>query len=142
VNELTGRKEPADGLQAKFSVYHGVAAGLVLGRAGEAEFADAIVRRDDLVSLRRRVVATADPSIDEASADVTAFLRDGRREHVFVAHAIGSLERPMSDADLEVKFRALVEPVLGAARATALIGACWRLGEAADLQPLLTLARP
>ena len=34
VLELTGKKEPADGLQGKFSVYHGCAAGLIFGRAG------------------------------------------------------------------------------------------------------------
>ena len=34
VLELTGKKTPADGLQAKFSVYHGCAAGLTFGRAG------------------------------------------------------------------------------------------------------------
>ena len=33
VLELTGKKEPADGLQAKFSVYHGCAAGLIFGQA-------------------------------------------------------------------------------------------------------------
>ncbi len=55
-----------------------------------------------------------DDSIDEAAADVTAVLKDGRREHVFVEHAIGSLERPMTDADLEGKFRTLAEPVIGA----------------------------
>ncbi|MGH6622850.1 MAG: MmgE/PrpD family protein, partial [Burkholderiaceae bacterium] len=43
VLELTGKKEPVDGLQGKFSVYHGCAAGLVFGRAGEDEFSDAIV---------------------------------------------------------------------------------------------------
>ena len=96
VLELTGKKEPQDGLQGKFSVYHGCAAGLIFGRAGEAEYDDAIVRRDDVTALRRKVVATVDDSIDEASADVTAILKDGR-EHVFVEHAIGSLERPMND---------------------------------------------
>ncbi len=35
VLELTGKKEPTDGLLAKFSVYHGCAAGLIFGRAGE-----------------------------------------------------------------------------------------------------------
>ena len=35
VLELTGKKEPADGLQGKFSVFHGCAAGLIYGRAGE-----------------------------------------------------------------------------------------------------------
>ena len=116
VLELTGKKEPADGLQAKFSVYHGVAAGLVFGRAGEDEFSDDVVRREDLVALRRKVIATVDRSIDEASADVVAVLTDGRREHVFVEHAIGSLQRPMSDADLDAKFESLVAPVLGKPR--------------------------
>jgi hypothetical protein len=46
-----------------------------------------------MVALRRKVVATVDDSIDEASADVTAVLKDGRRVHVFVEHAIGSLQR-------------------------------------------------
>jgi 2-methylcitrate dehydratase PrpD len=48
VLELTGKKEPADGLQAKFSVYHGCAAGLTFGRAAEEEFDDAVVNRPDI----------------------------------------------------------------------------------------------
>jgi len=139
VLELTGKKEPADGLQAKFSVYHGCAAGLSFGRAGEDEFADAVVNRADMVALRRKVVATVDDSIDEASADVTAVLTDGRRVRVFVEHAIGSLARPMSDAQLETKFHGMADPVLGAERCSALIQACWGLGQAADLRALAAL---
>ena len=97
------RRSRADGLEGKFSVYHGCAAGLIFGRAGEDEFADAVVTRADVVALRRKVVATVDDAIDEAAADVTAVLRDGRRVHVFVEHAIGSLERPMTDAELEAQ---------------------------------------
>ena len=142
VLELTGKKEPGDGLQAKFSVYHGCAAGLIFGRAGEAEFADAIVTRDDLVALRRKVVATVDDGIDEASADVTAVLRDGRRVHVFVEHAIGSLQRPMSDAALDAKFTLQSDPVLGRARTAELIAAGRRLGDLPDVRGLVALARP
>ncbi|HSI59336.1 MAG TPA: MmgE/PrpD family protein, partial [Ideonella sp.] len=142
VLELTGKKEPADGLQGKFSVYHGVAAGLLFGRAAEEEFSDAIVNRDDVVALRRKVVAVVDPAIDEAAVDMTAVLTDGRRMRVFVEHAIGSLQRPMSDAALEAKFRGLAEPLLGAARCTPLLAACWGTGEAAGLRELTALARP
>jgi 2-methylcitrate dehydratase PrpD len=142
VLELTGKKEPADGLQAKFSVYHGVAAGLIFGRAGESEFADAIVRRDDVVALRRKVVATVGPAIDEAAAHLVAHLVDGRREEVRVEHAIGSLERPMSDEDLDAKFESLVAPVLGKPRSDELSRAAWKVGEANDLRGLLALARP
>ena len=142
VLELTGKKEPADGLQAKFSVYHGCAAGLTFGRAAEEEFSDDVVNRPDMVALRRKVVAIVDDSINEASADVTAVLRDGRRVHVFIEHAIGSLQNPMSDANLEAKFKGLSDPVLGAARTAALIKACWAIGEAGDVRMLTTLARP
>ena len=142
VLELTGKKEPQDGLQGKFSVYHGCAAGLIFGRAGEAEYQDDMVTRADVVALRRKVVATVDERIDEASADVTAVLTDGRRVHVFVEHAIGSLERPMSDAALEAKFRALVEPVLGEDKAMALIAASWALDGPGGVAPLVALARP
>lgn len=137
VLELTGKKEPKDGLEGKFSVYHGFAAGLTFGRAGEGEYDDAIVTREDMVALRRKVVATVDDSIDEAAADVTVVMRDGRRERVFVEHAIGSLERPMTDADLEAKFRSLAEPVIGAGRASNLIAACWAVGGAGSVAEVI-----
>jgi len=73
---------------------------------------------------------------------VTAVLRNGSREHVFVEHAIGSLERPMTDADLEGKFRTLAEPVIGAGRTGNLIAACWGLGGAPDVAALAALGRP
>ena len=142
VLELTGKKEPKDGLEGKFSVYHGCAAGLVVGRAGEPEYEDAFVNREDVVALRRKVVATVDDAIDEASADVTAILKDGRREHVFVEHAIGSMQRPLSDAALEAKFRTMADPALGAARAAELVAACRALGEAPSVGAVVKAARP
>ena len=141
VLELCGKKEPADGLAAKFSVYHGAAAGLIFGRAGEAEFADAVVVRDDVAALRRRVVASVDGRIDEDAAEVSAVLHDGRRVQVVVEHAVGSRERPMDDGMLDAKFHALVDPVLGAARAAALSSACRSIGVAGDVRGLAILAR-
>ncbi len=142
VLELTGKKEPADGLQAKFSVYHGCAAGLMFGRAAEEEFSDAIVTRPDMVALRRKVVATVDDSIDESAADITAVLTDGRRVHLRVEHAIGSLQNPMTDAQLEAKFHGLSDAVLGAAQTSELIRAAWALGSASTTQALLALSSP
>jgi 2-methylcitrate dehydratase PrpD len=142
VLELTGKKEPADGLQGKFSVYHGCAAGLLFGRAGEEEFADEIVTRADVAALRRKVVALVDDTIDEASADVTVVMKNGEREHVFVEHAIGSVENPMTDVALEGKFHDLADGVLGAARSSQMLAACWALGSAVDVRALTALARP
>jgi 2-methylcitrate dehydratase PrpD len=74
-----------------------------------------------MTALRRKVVPTVGDKIDEASADVTAILNDGRKVHVFVEHAIGSLERPMSEKDLEAKFHAMADAVIGKAKADALV---------------------
>jgi 2-methylcitrate dehydratase PrpD len=142
VLELTGKKEPQDGLQGKFSVYHGVAAGLVFGHAGEDEFADAIVTRPDLVAVRRKVVATVDDSIDEASVDMTAVLTNGERVHVFVEHAIGSLQRPLSDAQIDAKFHLMGDPVLGAGGIAQLIAAARDIGNATDVRALAALGQP
>ena len=95
-----------------------------------------------MVALRRKVVATVDASVDEAAADVTAVLRDRRRVRVLVEHAIGSLQRPMSDAALAGKFHALGDPVLGVARTAGLLEAAWAVGGSADLRGLVAMARP
>jgi 2-methylcitrate dehydratase PrpD len=136
------RQEGAAGrLQAKFSVYHGFAAGLIFGQAAETEYDDHIVTREDMVALRRKVVATS--TIPSTSvADVTAVLKDGRRVHVFVEHAIGSLERPLSDQRLEAKFHMLADPVIGSTKADALIKACWNLSAAKDVKAIVEGATP
>ena len=142
VLELTGKKTPQDGLQGKFSVYHGCAVGLIFGRAGEEEFSDHIVRREDVVRLRDKVQAVVDTSVREESVYVTAHLMDGRSVKVHVEHAIGSLQKPMTDADLEGKFRDLSDPILGAARVNDILKNCWSLGQAPNLQALLALLKP
>jgi 2-methylcitrate dehydratase PrpD len=142
VLELTGKKEPRDGLQGKFSVYHGVAAGLLFGRAAEAEFSDEIVSRPDVAALRGRVQAVVDDAIDEAAARVTAVLKDGRRVDVHVEHAIGSVERPLTDEQLDAKFSGLVAPVLGERRSGEIAEACRGLAAVADVRALTSLCRP
>jgi 2-methylcitrate dehydratase PrpD len=78
-----------------------------------------------------------DNAIREESADVTAFLKDGRKIHVFVEHAIGSVQRPMTDAALEAKFHAMSDLVLGREKTAALVQACWQLGQAKDVSTLI-----
>jgi 2-methylcitrate dehydratase PrpD len=142
VLELTGKKAPKSGLEAKFSVYHASAAGLIFGVAGEAQFADEIVNRADVIALRQKITAIVDDDISEESADATVICNDGRKLHVFVDHAIGSLAKPMSDAQLEAKFDGLVTPILGVAKRDVLKTHCWNLGLASDVRALVNSARP
>ena len=142
VLELTGKKEPKDGLQGKFSVYHGCAVGLIHGRAGEEEFSDAVVNDPRVIALRNRVRAVVDDGIAEESVHVSALLRDGRRVEVRVDHAIGSMHNPLSDAQLEAKFDALAAPLLGAQRSGRITEVCRTLAALPDLRTLTALTAP
>ncbi|MES2840660.1 MAG: MmgE/PrpD family protein [Pseudomonadota bacterium] len=142
VLELTGKKTPQDGLQGKFSVYHGCAVGLMYGRAAEEEFSDAVVTDPAVVALRDKVQATVDDSIAEEAVHVTAVLQDGRRVEVRVDHAIGSMQNPLTDVQLEAKFSSLVTPVLSADKAQAITAACRSLASLPDVRALTALCRP
>jgi 2-methylcitrate dehydratase PrpD len=98
-----------------------------------------VVNDPKVIALRNKVQATIDDGIDEAAVQVTAVLQDGRRVEVRVDHAIGSLENPLSDAQLEAKFDSLVVPVLGANRAQQITRACRSLAALDDLRSLTAL---
>ncbi|MGZ8264357.1 MAG: MmgE/PrpD family protein, partial [Burkholderiales bacterium] len=113
----------------KFSVYHSAAVAIIRGAAGEAEYSDACVRDPRVTALRDRVNAVVDKALHEDQARVAIRLKGGKTVDVFVEHAIGSLERPMSDADLEAKFLGLAGGVLPDSQVKRLLGLCWDIGK-------------
>ena len=132
VLELTGKKAPRVGLEGKFSVYHSCAVAVIHGAAGEAQYSDACVRDPKVVALRDRVSATADATVHEDQVRIAIRMKDGRILEKSVEHAIGSLDRPMSDSDLEAKFRGLVEGILSADETGRLLKLCWDVGSLKD----------
>ena len=136
VLELTGKKTPQAGLEGKFSVYHSVAAAVIHGAAGEEQYSDAVVRDPAVIGLRDRVTAAVEKGVHEDQVQVTIRLKDGRTVEKFIEHAVGSVDRPMTDAQLEAKFRGLSAGILSGAETDRLIRLCWdigKLGDAADV---------
>jgi 2-methylcitrate dehydratase PrpD len=142
VVELTGKKTPQVGLEGKFSVFHSAAVAIIHGAAGEAEYSDAVVRDPAVTALRDRVSATVDKSVHEDQAHIAIRLKDGKTLEKFVEHAIGSVKRPMTDTNLEAKFRGLANPVLQAAATDSLIALCWRADTLADIAEIARAAVP
>lgn len=124
VIELTGKKTPKIGLEGKFSIYHSVAVAIVQGAAGERQYSDQAVQDPTVVKLRDRVVATVDPAIKPEQVDMTITLNDGRTLHRFIEHAIGSVEVPMTDQQLDAKFLDLAKDILTQGQAEHLIQLC------------------
>ena len=141
VLELVDRKHPRVGLEGKFSFQHSIAVGLVDGAAFPARFTDARVTDPVIAGLRDRISATVDPSLSEDAAVVTLTLKDGRTYTEKVEHATGTPENPMSDAQLEEKFRILVGDVLPREQVEALLGTLWDLENVDDVRELMALAR-
>jgi 2-methylcitrate dehydratase PrpD len=142
VLELTGKKTPATGLEAKFSVYHSAAVAILRGAAGPGEYTDAVARDPAVIALRGRVRAEPRNGVREEEAYATIVLKDGRRLEKHVEHAVGSLERPMSDADLERKFHGLADGVLKRARADRLIALCWSVASSRDAAEIARASAP
>ena len=132
VMELTAIKEPQTGLQGKFSIFHAAATAIVFGAAGEPQFGDAAVNDPRVVTLRRLVTVAPDAALKKIQARISITLKDGRRFEKTVENALGTLARPMSDADLEAKFRSLTDGVLDNTEARTLIDLCWSAESLAD----------
>ena len=108
VVELMGRRFASTGLESRFCAIHGVAVGLLMGRAGLAEFSDAMSIDPLVVQLRDRTTLVPDELHSRQAATVTVHLKDGSTRVHHVSEAEGSRERPLSDAQLREKFLALV----------------------------------
>src|SRR5690606_28794814 len=68
-----------------------------------------------LERLEERVTVEADAAVARDAVRAVIVMKDGQRLEADIAHARGSLARPMTDAELTDKFLIQAEPVVGAA---------------------------
>jgi 2-methylcitrate dehydratase PrpD len=64
-------------------------------------------------------------------------LADGRRLTKRVDYPMGHAKNPLKDSQVEEKFNALVEPLLGSDRARKIIDIVWKLDEAKNVDELM-----
>jgi 2-methylcitrate dehydratase PrpD len=134
--ELCNRPAPKDRMQAIVSVQHWAAASLLHRVAGLKQGNDLSVRDPALVAIRNRISIAGDPALTNDAAVATVTLKDGRKITAHVAHCRGSLERPMSDDDLSVKFRGQASLVMPAAQVEQLLAQCWQVRACGDVGAL------
>ena len=143
VMQLTSKKLPQTGLEGKFSIYHAASVALIEGGGGIDQFSDRAVHDRTVTSLRDRVSTIVDSTLHEDQVRIVVATKDGRRLEKFVEHAVGSVDHPMSDRDLETKFTGLTEGILPSDRRSQLMELCWNvqgLNEAAAIAQAATPA--
>ena len=115
--------------------------GLVDGGASPAQFTDERVKDTTITALRDKITATVDSSQVEGSAIVTLTLKDGRSYTEMIPHATGTPENPLTDDQLDAKFRALAGEVMSRERVERALSRLWDMENMDDIRELFPLLR-
>ncbi|UPY38905.1 MmgE/PrpD family protein [Sediminicoccus sp. KRV36] len=134
-----GDREVRNERDARVSIHHAAALGIVRRRAGVADFEMPAVEDPALGAFRSRVRARCDPGLPRGAARLTATLRDGTSHSRLVIHPSGSEANPMSDAALNDKFRDNLRIAGIPERADTMIAALRGLEAAPNLEAAASL---
>ena len=136
------RVRPQTMLDAQMSLPYSLAVAMLDGEAGIAQFAPERLRDPAVLAIADRVHAYSHPDLATAKAgnlttylDVTATRGRTFRQRVdtFRGHPLN----PLSDEEMETKFRRCAGLRLPAAKVDAASEAIWGLDKLGDLEPLL-----
>ena len=134
-----GEREVRNARDARVSIHHCVAAPFLWGRAGIEEFSSERVMSDEAVAFRAIVRAELDASLPVGAATVRIRTRSGDTVETTVEQARGSVEKPLSDAELEAKVYELASERLPPADIAQCIDRLWQLHTMTTIHPLMAL---
>lgn len=137
--EITGRQAPKNHLKAANSIYHAFAVAFVTGEAGLREHGDAWINHPDVLAVRHKISAVADDSLAIHQAVAVIEAADGRCCRAEVDGTRGGLENPLTDGDLENKFRTLTQDYLNREAQNRVCETVWQMERAADTRTLIGL---
>jgi len=142
LRERADRPAPRVSREASVSIHHCCAVAFIHGAAGVRQFTDAAVAQPAVLALRARVSMTEDAAVGNEEAYVTVRTRSGVSFEKHIAHLRGGPKCPLSDGELEAKFRD--QAALGAPGCDAqpIIDAIWRLDELDDVAALMRMLVP
>ena len=135
-NVMTGR-------ESQVSAQHAVAVSLIFGAAGLAQFTDEAVHDPRVSAFRQKVklAVVTDTPVPDVRLDVV--YADGRTEEIRVKDARGTDNRPLTDQEIEEKFRTLAATYAPDCGETEkLIEAIWLLENADDVSQMMAYAVP
>jgi 2-methylcitrate dehydratase PrpD len=134
--------EPKTGLEAKFSVAHSVALGLLDMANGSLElYADDKFESEPVAALRRKAEVIGRDDYASFFSEVVVHQKDGKvlRQEFDIGKPIRDLDE--QEAKLATKFKALATPVIGAEHADDVVSAIAGLESQAAMSAWLDLAR-
>jgi 2-methylcitrate dehydratase PrpD len=135
-----GQVEPKTALAGKFSVYYCAALALTAGVAGEAMFTDQLILDPKMIRLRKKVQTHEVPKYKGTEAKVTITTKEGKKYSTCVTVPKGDPRNPITDKELEDKFRAMAAFVIPKEKANLLIKNLWTLEKVKDMHRVVKAA--
>jgi 2-methylcitrate dehydratase len=138
--------QPTTRETADHSIPYCVVAALLDGGITEDSFSARRIRDPRLARLLERTTIREDPAYSklhprEWPCRIDLTLRGGAGRTAEVRYFKGHPKRPLTDAEVELKFRELAEASLGEKRAGAVLAAAWGLEKLKNVGDLLKLLR-
>lgn len=129
---------------ADHSLPYCIAVALREGEVTLHSFDDAHLADEELMALIQRIEIKADPELNARYPEgipnrITVRTRDGKTFTKEVTFPRGHARNPMTDAEVEAKFRSMAEPLLPGGIVTQVIDRCRNLEDENDLRGLLQL---
>jgi len=140
LRERADRPNVTTGREAQVSLQHSVAVAFLYGAAGVKEYSDACVNDPAVLALRSKVSAEDDASIPADAAVVSLRTTSGDLLSAHIAHARGSIARPLSDRELETKFRDLAAYGAPGVDSGRLIDSIWTLDKTDNSPAVMKIA--
>jgi 2-methylcitrate dehydratase PrpD len=142
LRERADRPNVTTGREAQVSLQHSVAVAFLYGAAGVKEYSDACVNDPAVLALRSKISAEDDASIPADAAVVSLRTTSGDLLSAHIAHARGSIARPLSDRELEAKLRDLAAYGAPGVDAGRLIETVWAIDKADNAASVMRVAAP
>jgi 2-methylcitrate dehydratase PrpD len=142
MGNLTSRPVVESEREAVVSVQHSVAVAFIDGRVGIQQYWADRVADPAVIALRDKVTFHPDATLPVGPIRMTLRTIDGAQHEAKVDHWRGSLERPLSDDDLEAKLAELA--AIGAPHCDTrrLADMLWRIEEIEDVRQIIAATTP
>jgi 2-methylcitrate dehydratase PrpD len=135
---------PQDVVDAQFSIPYGVGVAICRRVASPSEFEEKTFKDPQILEVASKVRAEVDPEAEKRYPDdklATAVIRtkDGKEYSAHTDYPKGDVENPVSDAELEAKFRMLTRKAISEKKASEIIQMVWQLDELKEINRLTDL---
>ena len=129
---------------ADHSLPYLLAAAMLDGFVSVVSFAEERMQDPALRQLMQRITVAENAQFTQQFpakliTEIEVLTRDGQRFVQTASYPKGHAQNPMTDAEVELKFTSLCEPVIGRSQCEALLGALWKIDAAPQIGGIIDL---